>query len=49
MWFIHGLEICKYDGHNVEPVHTFLSGSGGTSKSDESNIQHHVKNIALSL
>ena len=23
----------KYDGHNVEPVHIFLSGSGGTVKS----------------
>ena len=23
----------KYDGHNVEPMHTFLSGSGGTGKS----------------
>ena len=23
----------KYDGHNVEPIHIFLSGSGGTGKS----------------
>ena len=23
----------KYDGHDVEPVHMFLSGSGGTDKS----------------
>ena len=23
----------KYDGHDVEPVHIFLSGSGGTGKS----------------
>ena len=23
----------KYDGHNVEPIHIFLSGSGGTVKS----------------
>ena len=23
----------KYDGHDVEPVHTFLSGNGGTNKS----------------
>ena len=23
----------KYDGHNVEPIHTFLSGGGGTGKS----------------
>ena len=23
----------KYDGHNVEPVHIFLSGRGGTGKS----------------
>ena len=23
----------KYDGHNVEPIHTFLPGSGGTAKS----------------
>ena len=23
----------KYDGHNVEPIHIFLPGSGGTSKS----------------
>ena len=23
----------KYDGHGVEPVHIFLSGSGGTGKS----------------
>ena len=26
-------EYIKYDGHNVEPVHIFLSGSGGTDKS----------------
>ena len=31
-----------YDIHNVEPIHIFLSGSGGTGKS-------HFKNIALSL
>ena len=23
----------KYDGQNVEPIHTFLSGSGGTGTS----------------
>ena len=23
----------KYNGHNVEPAHIFLSGSGGTGKS----------------
>ena len=23
----------KYDGHNVKPIHIFLSGSGGTGKS----------------
>ena len=26
-------EYTKYDGHNVEPVYIFLSGSGGTGKS----------------
>ena len=33
----------KYDGYNVEPVHIFLSGSGGTGKS------HLVKVIYNSL
>ena len=33
--FVHTLakEYLKHDGHNVEPVHIFISGSGGTSKS----------------
>ena len=26
-------EYVKYDRHNVEPIHIFLSGSGGTGKS----------------
>ena len=26
-------EYINYDGHNVEPIHIFLSGSGGTGKS----------------
>ena len=26
-------DFVKYNGHNVIPVHIFLSGSGGTSKS----------------
>ena len=29
----------KFDGHNVEPVHIFLPGSGGTIKS------HFLKEI----
>ena len=33
----------KYDGNNVEPVHIFLSGSGGTGKS------HLVKVIYNSI
>ena len=37
----------KYDGHNVEPIHKFLSGSGGTGKSHL--VKVIFKNIALSL
>ena len=33
MFHIWAKEYIKYDGHNVEPVHEFLSGSGGTGKS----------------
>ena len=34
MWFIHvAKDYVKHDWHNVEPVHVFFSGSGGTSKS----------------
>ena len=29
MWFIH----VNYNGHSVEPIHIFLSGSEGTGKS----------------
>ena len=39
----------KYDRRNVEPICIFLSGSGGTFSFGESNIQHHINNIALSL
>ena len=37
----------KYDGH--EPVHLFLSGSGGAGKFHLVNIQRHIKRIVLSL
>ena len=40
-----------YDAHNAEPIHVFFSGSGGTGKSHlvKSDIQRHIKNIALYL
>ena len=38
----------KYDGHNLEPVHIFLSGKGGTGKSHLLKVIY-LKNIALSL
>ena len=28
-----GERVCKCNGHNVEPIHIFLSGRGGTGKS----------------
>ena len=37
----------KYDGHNVELINIFLSGSECTGKLND--IQLHMKNIALSL
>ena len=30
MWFIHAKNYVKYDGHDVEPVPIFLSGSEET-------------------
>ena len=32
----------KYNGHNVEPVHIFLSGSGGTGKSHLVKVIYNV-------
>ena len=44
MWFVHwAKDYVKYDGHNSEPVHIFLSGSEGTGKS------HLVKVIYNSI
>ena len=35
MWFINGgKEYITCNGHDVEPIHIFVSGSGGTGKSD---------------
>ena len=33
MGYTWARDYVKYDGHNVEPVHIFLSGSGGAGKS----------------
>ena len=32
----------KYDGHNVEPIHIFLSDSGGTGKSHLGKVIHNA-------
>ena len=32
----------KYDGHDVEPVYIFVSGSGGTHKSHLVKVIHNV-------
>lgn len=42
-------DFVKYNGHNVIPVHIFLSGSGGTSKSHLVIVNAISKNIALSF
>ena len=37
----------KYDGHDVEPVHIFLSGSGGTGKSHFWKVIYNAISITL--
>ena len=37
----------KYDGHYVEPVHIFLSGSGGTGKSHVVKVIHNILSKTL--
>ena len=37
----------KYDGHDVEPVYIFLSGSGGTSKSHLVKVIHSTTSRTL--
>ena len=41
----------KYDGHDVEPMHIFLLGSGRTAKPHLVKVIYNAisKNIALSL
>ena len=35
----------KYDGHDVEPVHIFVSGSGGTSKSHLEKVIYRLSEV----
>ena len=35
-------EYVKYNGHNVEPIHVFFSGSGGTDKSHLVKVTHNA-------
>ena len=35
-------EYVKYNGHNVEPIHVFFSGSGGTDKSHLVKVIHNA-------
>ena len=37
--------VCKCNGHNVEPIHIFLSGSGGTGKSKLVKVIYNAKTL----
>ena len=42
MWIMQELkDYVKHNGHNVEPIHRFISGSGGTGKPHLVKVIYH--------